>query len=455
MSDTSSIFTGNSRYASDFTSLIDRATNIASLPLLQMQKMQQTLNDRSSALSSLDAKILAFQSAVNGLADAAGSGSYKVSVGDSSVLSATVSGQVNEGSYSIEVTGMGSSALAMSKDPGGSILKVSDPSMQTLSSGESFRLYLDGDTEGIVVTPANSTLESLAAAINSAFGDLQASVVNVGGSSGADYRLSIQGRDLGSHTIELRDKDGRTIMDQLAGGAPVTYKINGGSEISNDARQITLAPGVTVNLLKQSTAGSAATIAISRQTSAVDSALTAFASAYNSVMDELSLHRGGGSGALKGDSIVSTVTGALRGVASYTNGKDGVSSLASIGLAFDKTGRLSFDPAALENATGGRFDTLTSFLGSTDGRGFLGSATGALNSLEDATNGFVKTAITSVQSQVANQQTRMADEQERIDRMKTDLQERMAAADALIASLEQKVSYITDLFAAMQSSKSN
>ncbi|MCS6954415.1 MAG: hypothetical protein NZM33_16340, partial [Bryobacteraceae bacterium] len=48
------------------------------------------------------------------------------------------------------------------------------------------------------------------------------------------------------------------------------------------------------------------------------------------------------------------------------------------------------------------------------------------------------------------QEARIAAEQERIDLLEKNLAERMAAADALIAALEQKVRYFNTLFEAMR-----
>ena len=53
----SNIFTGASRYSTDFQSVIDRSVNIASLPMLQMQQNKVKISDESAALKSLDSKL--------------------------------------------------------------------------------------------------------------------------------------------------------------------------------------------------------------------------------------------------------------------------------------------------------------------------------------------------------------------------------------------------------------
>src|SRR3954447_22365445 len=127
----SNIFTGASRYSTDFQSVIDRSVNIASLPMLQMQQGKAAITDQSDALKSLDRKISNLQSAMNALSDSFGSGSYSVSNSDASVLSAKIADGVAEGTYSVKVFDIGSYATTTSKSD---LPVVSDPAAQNITS---------------------------------------------------------------------------------------------------------------------------------------------------------------------------------------------------------------------------------------------------------------------------------------------------------------------------------
>jgi flagellar hook-associated protein 2 len=457
MSSTSGIFAGNSRYASDFTSVIDRAVGIASLPMVQMQNMRNALSSRSDALSSLDSKVAAVQSAVASLGSSLCLNSYRVNVTSAGILSTSASDGLTEGTYSIEVTHFGSNANTMSKAPGAGIAKVASPAEDGFGSAGPFKLYLntDDDSKAVTVKPASGSLNDLVAAINQASSDVHAAVVNVGGAGGPDYRLTIQHNKLGPNSIQLKNESGTALLDTLAGGEMAGYKINGGSEISNDTRSITLAPGLNVDLLKQSDPGVATTVTVTREAGNVRNALSAFARAYNALVDQLDQNRGKGNGALKGESILSSVSDIMRTVTGYSTGEAGISLLTSLGLAFDDQGKLSVDPDEFGKATQGHFDDLAAFLGSATGGGFLKAATDAMNSLEDSANGLLPTDISSVKKQIADQDSRISAEQERVDQIRTDMQARMAAADALIAQMEQQVSYLTNMFEAMRTSGYN
>ena len=452
MGSASGIFTGSSRYSSDFQAIIDRAVGIASLPMLQMQNSANALRSRSQALTSLDSKVVAVQTALNTLGSVLGTNSYRSSVSDATILSASVAEGVKEGSYSVEVTDFGSNTNTASTPAGNGLQTVSDPSTEGFGVTGPFKLYLNtvDDGEAITITPAGDTLNDLVDAINSSSSEIRATVVNMGGSGGSDYRLTIQHSGLGANTIQLKDSLSNPILDTIVPGTPVKYKINGSAEISNDTRSIQLSPGLTLNLLKQSEAGVATTVTVSRTADGVKNALTSLAQAYNAVLDEVDQHRGQGTGVLKGDSVLAGVRDSLRGMVNYSTNQGGISSLSALGLSFNDQGKLSLDTTVFSSAADGEFDDLAAFLGSSTGDGFLAAATGALNSLQDATTGILKTNISSASSQITDQDRRIAETQTRMDELRASLQQQMAAADALIASMEQQVQYFTAMFEAMR-----
>jgi len=445
MSDASSIFTGASRYSSDFQSLINRAVAIASLPLGQLTAAKTTLEAESSALGTLNTKFTSLQSAITSLETATGISSYAVSVSNGLVVSASASTGATAGTYSIEVTSLGSNTSTMSK---AGLTTVTDPSTQNISSASDFTLTVNGTPH--TITPSGTTLNALVTAINDAGLDTQASIVNVGSTSSPDYRLAIQSSKLGADTIQLNDGS-QDLLDTLATGAKATYKLNGmATAIESDSRTITLAPGLTAQLLGESASGVATTITVSRSTMAITNALASFVTAYNAGVDELDKHRGEAGGALTGQSIVSMLSEAMRNVAQYSGGSDTITSLTDLGLNFDDQGKLSLDTSAFSSATTGNIDELMTFLGSSTGGGFLKSATDTLNGLEDATDGILTTAISSMTAQITGQTSRITTEQERVADIQENLTAQMSAADALIAALEQQATYLNALFESMR-----
>lgn len=433
-------FTGLSNYSSDLQNAMNRSIALASLPMQQLQNEQSLLTSQSTELSTLNTQFSGLQSAINSL-NAASQNLLTSTVSDQTVLSANVAAGALTGTYSVTVTDPGSASVALSN----SATAVTDPSTQNISSASSFTLSLNGVSQEPPITPAANNLNSLAAAINAANQGVQATIVNVGGPNTPNYQLSLQSTQLGNITIQL--SDGSNLMKTLTAGAPAQYQVNGApsTPISSSTDTVTVAPGVTVNLLQAGTS----TITVSQSASAISNALSSFATAYNSAVDELAKNRGQNAGALSGDSVIFSLTNSLNQLANYTGTSGSFTSLTSLGLTFDTNGHLNFDPTALANVSGSQLSDLTSFLGSATGGGFLQFATNMMTGIEDPTSGLLPTAISSTANEITQENQQISDQQDQINQLQTSLQAQMSQADSTIASLESQNSYFTSLFQSM------
>lgn len=445
MSSNSTIFTGSSRYSSDLQQVLSRSIAIASLPLDQLNSQLTTLQGRSTALDSLDGKFAALLTALQGVSSAAVSTSAQVS--DSSVIAAHSDSTALPGSYAIHVVSAGSTTSAVSNS---GLPAVQDPSTQSITTASSLTLTVDGTA--VTISPSANTLNALADAINSSGANVTATIVNLGSPSAPDYKLSLQSTKLGNIAIQLNDGS-QDLLSTLSAGSEAQYQVNGqpATPISSDSSTVIVAPGLTVDLLQSGDSN----VAVSRSGSAQSDALSSFVAAYNAAVDELSANRGQGGGPLTGDPLIFTLSQSLRDLAGFSGGAGSAQNLTDLGLTFDKTGKLSFDQTVFENVSAAHSGDVQAFLGSPSTGGFLKAATDLLNGLEDPVNGTIETTRTSAKTAIDNQNQKIADEQNRIDALTTSLTAQMAAADALIANLEQQVTYFTTLFADMNGTKTN
>jgi flagellar hook-associated protein 2 len=435
-----SIFSGNSRFANDFQTVIDRSVAIASLPLRQLQNQKSRLSEQSSALAVLDTQFTALQTAIGNL-ESNTSNLFSTSIADGTVLSADVSSGALAGTYSIHVIDPGSFSSALSGD---GLSTVADPSIENISSAADFTLTVGGVAH--VITPAANNLIALAAAINEdADAGVQATIVNVGSSGAADYRLSLASTKLGNVTIQLNDGTS-DLMGALTAGSLASYQLNGqpAVPITSDSRTVTLAPGLTATFLKAGTTE----LTVARSTASLGNALSSFVNAYNAVAGELDKSRGQNGGPLSGQGVIFSLTQSLRHLANYSGTGTAITSLSELGLSFEQDGRLSLDTTVLSDASGARIDDIVSFFGSATGGGFLKFAADELSVIEDPTSGVLKTTIDSTRNSIIHEDQLIAANQDRIDQMRTNLEAQMAKADAVIALLEQQVSYFTGLFQA-------
>ncbi|MGE5645444.1 MAG: flagellar filament capping protein FliD [Acidobacteriota bacterium] len=442
----STLFAGNSRYANDFQQVIERAVAIASLPLNSLRSSLSGLQDQSAGLTALNTKFASLQTAVQAVGTATGAASYGATVSDSGVSVAIAAGAL-PATYTVEVTSLGSYNTAMSA---GTAPKVDDPASRNISTSTNFTLRAGAGSYAF----SASNLNEMVSRINGSGLDVQASLVNVGSAAEPDYRLSVQGTKLGSLGISLEDDSEpapQQLLDTLSAGAKASYKLNGyATESTSDTRTVEISPGVTVTLLKQSDAGQPTTVTVARKTDSVKNALSSLVAAYNAAVDEVDKNRGQGGGALAGQSIVYIAGQALSDLQDYLPDSGPFTSLADLGLTTDQSGHLAFDSAVFDKAAEGRVGEVMTFF-----EGFQKSASGTLDSLEDPYNGQMQNALSGVNAQIATTSDRISQQQDRINQLRLDLNSRMAAADALIASLEQQALYMSNLIQSMLASNSS
>jgi flagellar hook-associated protein 2 len=246
--------------------------------------------------------------------------------------------------------------------------------------------------------------------------------------------------------------DGSTSLSDAAAkvtGVPASYVVNNSSVTSSsDSRSLSIADGITLNL-KAGVTGSF-DVTVAPASSAITSALSGFAGAYNAAADALTAHHGASGGSLAGDPILSQLGQALRSLGTYGDPSGSVEGLKSLGLDLGADGHFTFNQftfAALnaQNATG-----VSDFLGSASSGGFLQTATNALNMVEQADSGLLAIAESAIKGGIDGLTSQIANQQDRVDRLQTQLQQQMSAADSLIASMEQQYSYISNMFTAME-----
>jgi flagellar hook-associated protein 2 len=443
-----STFNGTSPYAADLQQAITHAVAIASLPLNDLTNTVSTLQGQSIEVSTLQTKFSALQSAIQNLASATGSGGLTASVADNTVASVALDSTqpVAPGTYTIKVTSVGAPTSTLSNT---GLPTVADPTSTSISTSSSFSLTVGAST--YTITPSGNSLSALAQAINASGGAVNASIVNIGPPSAPDYRLSLQSTDLGNVAIQLND--GTNLLSVLTPGSPARYQVDGqpATPISSGSSTVTIAPGVSVDLL----AAGQTTVTVSANPSAPASALSNFATAYNAAVDELSQNHGSAGGALTGNSILLSLEQSLQSLTGYTGGSGSVQSLTDLGLAFDQTGHLSFNLSQFSSVDAAHPSDVASFLGSASGSGFLNGATNILNGLQDPTNGLFQGVNSDLSQQITTDNQKITEDQAGITTLQNNLVAQMSTADAAIATLESQVTYFTGLFAATLNATQN
>ena len=392
----------------------------------------------TTALSGLDASFVVLQSAVTGIANAFSGSSLQASVSDTSKVSVALGSGATEGTtYSINISNPGTYATSITA------------SNWDAAASHVYTLSLNGSP--LDLTVSDNSAGSVVAAINSQYGDrVSATVVNVSGSdTSPDYRISLQARQLGNLDPQIL-RDGVSITDRSnkVTGVLAQYTINNSNNaVTSSSRTVSLGNGITASLLG---AAGTVTITVTRPASALSNALSAFANAYNSVVDGLAKQRGQAGGALVGDATVTQLSQVIQDLGTYGAQGGTVQGLMALGLELGSDGHFTFNQSTFTGLYTQNSAAVASFFGSPTTTGFLQAATDALNTVEQTGTGLLPAAEAAVQNQITQTSNQIDTQQARVDQLQLQMNQQMAAADALIASMEQQYNYVTGMFQAMQ-----
>jgi len=436
--------TGSSTFASDLQASVTRALEIASLPMQALQADQSTISGETSELSTLGGLFNSLQTSLQAISSGTGSNALQATVGDQTIVSASVTGSALPGTYTIDVLNAGSASSAMSN----SATAVADPTSQNISASTSFTLTVGTST----YTISASNLNALATAINSSGAPVQAVVINVGSPTAPNYQLSLQSTALGAVALQLND--GTTnLLSPLNTGSSASYTVDGQppAGITTNSPTVTVAPGLNVTLEKQGTT----TVSVSSSLGSVSSELSSFVTAYNATVAEVQKNVGQNGGALVGDSTVLSMEQALRQMITYSGSGGSITSLAQLGVEFTQQGTLTFNSSTLTGLSQSQINNALTFLGDPNTGGFLQYANNTLNSITDPVSGAVVTETQSLQNQNTQDQTEITNDQQKLTLMQTNLQAQMAQANALIATLQNQTNFLQGLFQADTSTNPN
>lgn len=441
-------FNGQSKYASDFQSVLSKSVAMDTVQLAGLDDQANTEQSRLTAFQSLDQAFSSLQTAINNLSTALGPSALSATVANPSLASVSLGSGATSGSYQLEVDSLGSPTQTLSSS---SNSLVTDPNSQDIASGTTFELAVTdpssngGATQYTTINNPTGTLAGLVQAINGTPGlGVSASIVNVGPPNSPDYRLALQATSLGPVTIALGVGSSQTfsnILNVISTGTNPSYQVDGTPITTGTSDTITLAPGVSVNLL-QASVGNPTTITVSQSTNSAASALQQFASAYNQVVSQLQAQHGQNAGALSGDSILLQAQSVMSAINGYNSSG---STLSAIGLDLDTQGNLTFNASEFGLGLGGNFSSLSQFLGNSTS-GFIGSATTSVQSLEDPTTGILKSAENASSKNLATLTAKISDQVNQVNLFQQNLYNQLAASDAAIFSLTEQQTFFTQLF---------
>lgn len=385
----------------DVESIIESLMEIEREPIETLEAKQASYEAKISAYGTLNDAIETFHTSIESLSEASTFDSISGSIGDSDIASVQASASASEATYSLEVTSLAQAqklvATGQESDTssiGNGTISIDFGTIEGGTFDESTGNYSNaafnsngGGIYTITIDDSNNSLTGIRDAINTSGVGVVASIVNDGGDS--PYRLVLTSETSGeSNTIKIdvTDESGSSALSSLLAHDPsgtqnlsetVTAQnsefVLDGITISKSTNTVSDAiEGVSFELKEISSEGVSTKINISRDESAVTTAVNNFVDAFNSIQttfdDAMAYDEDEGTATvLNGESAVRTIETQIRNIFNTSlSSKSGTyTTLSEIGVSFEATGMMSLDETKLSTALENNFTDVTKLFANT------------------------------------------------------------------------------------------
>lgn len=425
----------------DVSGIVSQLMALEARPLNKLQEQKTNYNSQLSELGRLKSALSKFQSSMESLSSLDKFEQYSFSSSESDTdktYTATLDKDATAGIFSIDVQ-----ALATVNKFGSTTGFASDSTAITTSSN----LVIDDGTDNFSIDVNGKTLTEIRDAINSAAssGDVgvSASIIK---ESDTKYQLVLTAKDTGLANAIQVSGAAELDLSEKQSAQDASVVIDGSYTISSATNKVEGAiSGVTLDLNKVNTSGTAATFTISRDIDAVKSSVNSFISSYNSLMSSIKIYE---TGALKGDSFLNSIKNSVKNQLNSSSGTGVYNYLAEIGVTSNaKTGALELDSDVLNSAISNDYEAVSKLFAEKD-KGVAYrldsiideyiSYSGLIKGKEDAINSRLRTNSKAQDSMLA-----------RLELKETAFLKQFSALDSLIGKMNSTSSSLTSMLASL------
>lgn len=326
-------------------------------------------------------------------------------------------------------------------------------------------LAVSGASARIALADGKDTPQDIVNAINSSKAGVTAQLVNTGDGSAAPYQIILSGPvgTTGAFTLNTEygigtGSPGLTFPAGHAANQTATdalVKVDGISYTRSSNQLTDVITGLTLDL--KTTTSSAATLDLTRDTTALKEKFTALVTAYNdadNILTEVSnpksvLETYGAT--LVGDSAVRSLRQQLRSMVSGLSSTPGenIKSLAQMGINVDQKGVMSLDETKLDDALNNNYaDVVKSFTGGYNNLGTYSTLSA----------GFAGDAVKKITSIIGNKgalTTNTATANTQITKYKADLEKLNTRMESLLARYTKQFGVMESLVGQVNSQKTS
>ena len=439
MSITPITLTGISTYASDFQSILNRAVQIADIPLTALQNSDTTVLQEKTDMGTLSGTVATLASSLQSLGTLASTQALSASTSNPAVVTATATGATSAANYTINsITTLASAASETSLNG------YADSNATPVSSTGTVKLTVG--SQSYVFSLTNNTLAGLQNQINSLNAGVTASILT----TPSDNYLSLTDNTTGATTLSLTDDPTTSnhtgantpLLTSTNQGTNAQFKLNGITVNQSSNTVNSVIPGVTLQLLNTTPSTAPVTVSLATDPTGIASDLQTFVTNFNALQTALAAQSGTAGGSLAGNDLVTGLEGVVNQLVSYNLPSGTVQSLADLGITFnDTTGQATFNQTTFDGLSSTQVADALKFIGSPTS-GLAGFAA-QFSQYSDPVTGLMTTEIAGYTQTDQDLQSQMSTLSTQINNMQTSLAQQLSAADAQVAQLQSQQNTLT------------
>lgn len=441
----------------DVSSIVEQMVAVEKTPLTKLEAKAEGVKTQISTYGEIKSLTSTLGDIVSKLSrDSAWNG---VSISSSnSTISGTMTGIAAPGTYNIKVTQLaqaqttvvgGTAGVALAKD-------------ETMSATGKMTFTLGSGADPVEIDIESSdTLTAIAVKINEAGMGIQASVVtDVDGKE----RLMLRSKESGTSntfTVDIDPSLTKLGQTQAQDAKNAKVELNGVLVESSSNTFASTIPGMSFTVSELTT--NTATMTVKTDTESIKKSIQEFVDAYNALNELLSestkyTEESQTAGVLQGDSTTVSLQNSLRMLTQGISGSKGVfTRLSDIGIEMSEGGSLKTSATKLDSALAKVEDLKALFANKSDSSGVGGGIAVNFKTLTDqllAYEGTLNSKTESLETRLKSN----ASQQEKVNKRATALEERLykqySALDTKMASLNSLSSYVEQMVATWNNSKS-
>jgi len=424
----------------DTATLVSQLVELRRTPIYRLESQRKSYENQIAALGTLKSKLEALQAAAQKLDTANEFASLTATSSDETVLTVAAGSTAAPGTYDITVNALALAQKSRSQGFDNTLVAVGEGTLTFTVGGEAQSLELSGYT----------SLEDLAARINSEISGVSATIVYDGSPTGG-YYLTLTGEagTAGAFTVDSSGLSGGTAptFTEVQAAADASLTIDGLAVTATSNHLEGVISGLTLDLQAVSAVGTSVRVAVATDAAGVQEQVQGFIDAYNDLFSFLETETKTG-GKLEGNATARTVGQRMENVMSASLSTGGAYTiLAQIGIERQQgTRTLKFDESKFETALADNYAAVRDLF--IEREGSIGKASlvdAAVEDLTDSIDGVFKIGTDSLNRRIDSADQTIERYEMSLENYRTTLERKFLAMESAVSLLQAQGNYLSSI----------